>query len=103
MADIYMNLLYDDYKALEDQLRDFALRETQHTSVEGFYHKSISFHVAGIRFEFHGPIVKAAESEQPSTESRCRSVNPTRPEEQCTLAAGHPEEHTALLEIGAWE
>lgn len=61
MADIYMNLNYDDYKSLEEQLRNWAERETAHTTVDGFYHKSLSFRVAGIRFEFHGPNVKAAE------------------------------------------
>ena len=58
--DIYINLTYAQYKTLEGQLRQFQERETAHTSVDGFYHKAISFSVGGVRFEFHGPIVKAA-------------------------------------------
>ena len=61
--DIYVNLKYAEYKALEQQLRDLDRCETSHTSVDGFYHKSISFLVDGVRFEFHGPNVKAAEEE----------------------------------------
>lgn len=60
-ASIYTQLSHPQYKSLEDQLRNWAERETAHTSTEGFYHKSISFVVAGVRWEFHGPIVKAQE------------------------------------------
>jgi hypothetical protein len=62
-ASIYIQLSHPQYKALEEQLRNWAERETAHTSTEGFYHKSISFVAAGVRWEFHGPIVKAAEPE----------------------------------------
>jgi hypothetical protein len=62
--DIYVNLNYDDYKVLEAQLRDLSQRETAHTTVDGFYHKSISFRVAGVRFEFHGPSVKAGQDQE---------------------------------------
>ncbi len=67
--DIYVNLRYADYKELEKQLRDLDSCETSHTSVDGYYHKSISFIVEGVRFEFHGPNVKAAEEMLPPAEN----------------------------------
>lgn len=76
--DIYINLLYGDYKKLEQQLRNMDECETSHTSVEGFYHKSISFQVGDTRFEFHGPLVKAAEHEQEKVCSNCGCPYPTR-------------------------
>ena len=60
-ASLYIQLSHPQYKALEEQLRSWSERETAHTSVDGYYHNSISFVVAGIRWEFHGPIVKALE------------------------------------------
>jgi len=62
-ASLYIQLSHPQYKALEEQLLAWRERETAHTSVDGYYHKSISFTVAGIRWEFHGPIVKAREPE----------------------------------------
>lgn len=59
MPDIYINLDHSDYKRLEANMRDF--KETVHTSVDGFYHKSIRINVGEIVFEFHGPAVKAGE------------------------------------------
>ena len=60
--DFYVNLDHKAYKALEAAMRAF--KETTHTSVEGYYHKSIRIPVGDSEFEFHGPAVKAAE---PST------------------------------------
>ena len=57
MPDIYINLDHADYKRLEADIHDF--KETVHTSVDGFYHKSIRLNVGEIVFEFHGPAVKA--------------------------------------------
>lgn len=68
--DIYLNLSYDQYKALEQQLLEWKKRETAHTSVDGFYHKSISFRIDDTRFEFHGPNVKAAEPEALSSKQQ---------------------------------
>lgn len=69
MADLYMNLTYDEYKSLEAQIKDY--KETFHTSMSKdnrqFYHKSLVFHVAGLRLEFHGPNVGAQRSEEDST------------------------------------
>lgn len=67
--DIYINLDYRAFKSLEEQLRDWEARETTHTSVDGFYHKAISFTVDGVRFEFHGPNVKARERADETGES----------------------------------
>lgn len=55
--DIYINLNHASYKALEEAMREF--EETVHTSVEGFYHKSIRLPVGDATFEFTGPAVKA--------------------------------------------
>ena len=61
--DFYVNLTHAQYKALEAAMRAF--EETTHTSVEGFYHKSIRVPVGDATFEFHGPAVKAAEHAPP--------------------------------------
>jgi hypothetical protein len=55
---IYMQLTYEDYKALEQQMKTFA--ETTHTSTPGpFYHKSIRLKVSdSLVMEFHGPNVR---------------------------------------------
>ncbi len=61
MADIYARLTYDEFKELEIACREF--KETVHTTVTGYYHKSIRLPIGGLSMEFHGPIVKAAEGE----------------------------------------
>jgi hypothetical protein len=61
--DFYVNLTHTQYKVLEEAIR--ALVETTHTSVAGYYHKSICLPVGDATFEFHGPAVKAAEPEGP--------------------------------------
>ena len=63
MADIYTRFSHEEYKAFEEACREFS--ETTHTSVDGYYHKSIRLPVGGLIMEFHGPIVKAAEEEIP--------------------------------------
>ena len=56
MTVMYIHLKYEDYKALEEQMREFA--ETSHKSTGGFYHKSVRLKVdAETVFEFHGPLV----------------------------------------------
>ena len=60
--DIYINLDHKSYKALEKAMREF--KETVHTSVEGFYHKSIRLPVGDATFEFTGPAVKAPPVEE---------------------------------------
>lgn len=61
MACIYIQLTYEEYKRLEEAIKVF--RETLHTSTGGYYHKSWRLPVGDNIFEFHGPIVKAAEEE----------------------------------------
>lgn len=52
----YIHLTHEDYKAMEQAMREF--KETTHTSTGGFYHKSIRFAVGpGLIMEFHGPLV----------------------------------------------
>ena len=61
MPDIYMSLTHAEYKQLEEAVRTFTKIETTHTTVDGYYHKSIRLPVGTVIFEFHGPIVKAQE------------------------------------------
>lgn len=56
-TDIYMRLGYDDYKALEQQLRDWEQIETTHTTTGGFYHKAIRLRLGGVTLEIQGPLV----------------------------------------------
>lgn len=60
MADIYVNLSYDEYKRLEEACRQFA--ETNHGKGTEWYHKSIRLPVGSVTWEFHGPNVKARQS-----------------------------------------
>ena len=61
MSTIYTQLSYDEYKELEKAIS--FLKETVHTTVSGFYHKSIRLPIGKDHWiEFHGPIVMAQES-----------------------------------------
>jgi len=57
MAEPYVRMTYEEYKALEKACRQFD--ETTHKSVDGFYHKSIRLPIGPMIVEFHGPLVKA--------------------------------------------
>jgi hypothetical protein len=58
-VDTYMRLTYDEYKALEKQLKMYPQLETTHTTTPGpFYHKSFRLQVGDLCIEFHGPTVK---------------------------------------------
>lgn len=59
MANQYVQMTYEEYKAMETAMREF--KETSHTTVTGFYHKSIRIPMGDGTIEFHGPIVMAAE------------------------------------------
>ena len=59
MADIYIRLSYDEYKTIEIAMREF--KETVHTTVTGYYHKSIRIPFDTGHIEFHGPAVMADE------------------------------------------
>lgn len=55
-AVMYTHLSYEDYKALEAQMKTFG--ETTHKSTGGFYHKAIRLRINdGLIMEFHGPLV----------------------------------------------
>jgi len=56
MAIQYTHLSYEEYKALQKQMKAF--EETTHKSTGGFYHKSIRLKISdGFIMEFHGPLV----------------------------------------------
>ena len=57
MADLYIQLTYDEWKQLEDQCKSF--QETTHGEGSEYYHKSFRIKVGGTSWEFHAPIVKA--------------------------------------------
>ncbi len=61
MTCLYLQIpAWEDYKSIETQMKDF--NETTHTTVDGFYHKSIRIKLdEKLTVEFHGPLVKAAE------------------------------------------
>ena len=62
MTALYIHLDYENYKALEQQMREF--RESTHTSMPGpFYHKSIRLKInQDTTIEFHGPNVRGLEN-----------------------------------------
>lgn len=65
VADIYFNLTYDQYKALEEAMRRFP--ETVHGEGTEYYHKAVRIPVGDLTIEFHGPIVKARQTiEEPN-------------------------------------
>ena len=58
MAEMYMHLTYEEWKAMEEQMKEF--KETAHGSGTDWYHKSIRIKVNdGLTIEFHAPNVKA--------------------------------------------
>lgn len=63
MTVAYFHLTYEDYKALEAQMRRF--EETTHTNTPGpFYHKSIRLKIdPSLIIEFHGPNVRGEQTE----------------------------------------
>ena len=57
-TNFYVQLGYDEYKELEQQLRNWEDIETSHATVEGFYHKALRIKIGTTLFEFQGPLVK---------------------------------------------
>lgn len=56
MSVIYTHLTYEQFKKLEEQMKQF--KETSHRTEGGFYHKSIRLQVTDdLIMEFHGPLV----------------------------------------------
>lgn len=59
MNDLYMRLTYEQYKALEAQLKRWEEIETTHKTVEGGYHKSLRLTITDtLIIEFQGPLLK---------------------------------------------
>ena len=61
MPNQYMQLTYEEYKTMEEAMRKF--KETTHTSVTGFYYKSIRIPIGDSTIEFHGPLVMSNEGD----------------------------------------
>lgn len=61
MAVQYIHVAFEEYKAIEAQMKSFV--ETTHRTTEGFYHKSIRLKVGpDLIMEFHGPLVRGESS-----------------------------------------
>lgn len=61
---LYLQLDYDDYKSIEDQLRRFEELETSHITVSGYYHKAFRLDLGAFVIEFQGPLVKQPQYEE---------------------------------------
>jgi hypothetical protein len=60
-TDLYVRLSYDEYKELEEALKNFASLEKTHTSGEKdemFYHNSFRIPLGSLTLEVHGPLVR---------------------------------------------
>ena len=60
-TDLYVQLTYDQYKRLEEDLKNFADIEKTHDGKgkrKASYHNSFRFHLGDITVEAHGPLVK---------------------------------------------
>ncbi len=58
---IYIQLDYDTYKSIEDQLRNWETIETSHETTDEhgrYYHKAMRLNVGEFILEFQGPLVK---------------------------------------------
>ena len=63
MAQLYMSLKYEDWKALESQCKGFSEIETSHTTTNGYYHKAFRLTLGDLLIEFQGPLVKKPQEE----------------------------------------
>lgn len=60
MNDLYMRVTFEQYKAFEEQLKNYKQIESTHRTVEGGYHKSFRLKVTdSLIIEIMGPLVKA--------------------------------------------
>lgn len=58
---LYLQLDYDTYKGVEDQLRHWSDVETSHETTDEhgrYYHKAMRLDLGSFVIEFQGPIVK---------------------------------------------
>ncbi len=78
-TDLYCRLTYKQYKALEDQLRNWQDVETTHISVDGYYHKALRLDIGDITLEVQGPAVKAPYREDEG-EKWAPTTNPRLPD-----------------------
>lgn len=78
VADIYFNLKFDEYKALEEAMKEFP--ETSHGEGTEYYHKAVRIPVGkNLTIEFHGPIVKARQIEEVKPDDRpIRTADPEK-------------------------
>ena len=82
----YIHLTYEDYKSLEQQMKNWDEIETHHKSTGGFYHKSVRVKIGNdLIMEFHGPLVGGGYSEHQDTTAIDRRV-PRYP----TIAEDYP-------------
>ncbi len=59
MNDMYLRLTYEQYKAMEEQMKNFDKTETTHKTVEGSYHKAFRLKISDTMIlEFQGPLIK---------------------------------------------
>ncbi|KKN68698.1 hypothetical protein LCGC14_0448890 [marine sediment metagenome] len=73
MADLYLSLNHNQYKKLEEQLRNFKNIETTHTTVDQrFYHKAFRLDMGDLVLEIQGPRVMAP----PIAEGVIEPMNP---------------------------
>ncbi len=94
MPDIYINLSHPQYKEVERQMKAF--KETTHGEGTDYYHKSFAMDVGGIRFEFHGPPVKARQPAASEVELCAVKFLPApgEPSVDCDMLMSHPGEHS---------
>ena len=66
MAEVYVNLTYREYQAVENALKSLCIpfMETSHISVKGGYHKAIRVPI-NTEIEFQGPLVKGPLGDEP--------------------------------------
>ncbi len=58
MADLYINVNYEEWKRIEKQFK--AWEETEHGAGTEYYHKALRVKVNDdLSIEFHAPVVKA--------------------------------------------
>ena len=73
MADIYMNLSFNEYKEMESQM--IAFNETSHGEGTEYYHHSIRINIGELTIEFHGPVVKARQMELEEVSLKERAIS----------------------------
>lgn len=88
-TDFYVRLSYEEYKELENQLRNWESIETSHQTVKGFYHKALRIKVGTALFEFQGPLVMKPilDTTPQRFEDICRAT--VSQDSHCVFRLGH--------------